>query len=287
MNREVKDGKELLEHDMDKLRSKVLAAVLILALVAAAVVVKLKFFPSVKEDYFALSNRSLQQVSSGLVVVRPTRFPKTHFNGIVSTTVPVHGKPTWRMMGRNVTFKELMAAAYGQNAGRVVVPWDAPKTNFDFLVTVRDRQRPRLQEAIRKQLGFVAHMERHNTEVLALKVENANLPGLAVSDPDKKEDVAFKDGKLQFTHVQLGAMTGGLEQALRTPVVDKTGLTNHYDFSLAWDTQILHQLQNGPTARTAVDKILTGWGLALKPDTVTLEMLVVKRADSISPAKPH
>jgi uncharacterized protein (TIGR03435 family) len=262
-----------------KVRTRAVAGALILALAAAAVIVKLKFFPPIKEAYFALNDRSLQQVSSGLVVVRPTRFAKSHFNGIVSSMVPVSGKPVRRIMGRNVSFKDLIATAYGQNADRVAPPSDSPKTNFDFLVTVRDHQRQRLQEAIRTQLGFVARLEAHEVNVLALKVENANLPGLALSAGDKKENLEFNDGKLCFTHVRLGAMAGGLEQVLRTPVVDKTGLTNFYDFSFAWDEQVQRQLQNGPTARGVVDKILNDRGLALKPDTATLEMLVVRRAD--------
>jgi hypothetical protein len=57
------------------------------------------------------------------------------------------------------------------------------------------------------------------------------------------------------------------------------GLTNAYDFSLAWNPQLQQQLQNVPTARAIVDRILNACGLALKPDTATLEMLVVKKPD--------
>ncbi len=261
-----------------EVRTKVLTGVLMLALVAGAVIVKRKLFPSVQQADFALNERSLQQVSSGLVVVRPTRFAKFHFNGIVSTAVPVWGKPVRRLMGRNVTFKELMAAAYGQNPDRVVLPWDAPKTNFDFLVTARDQPQKQFREAIRRQLGFVAGMEPHEVDVLAMRVANASLPGLAVSAADKKENVEVKDGRICFTHIQVGMLTRGLEQVFGTPVVDRTGLTNAYDFSLALDVEMQRRLQKGPTARAAVNKMLNEWGLMLKPDTETLEMLVVKRA---------
>jgi len=241
--------------------------------------VKVEFFPSFKEADFALSSRNLQQVSSGLVVVRPTCFARSHYNGIVSTTVLVFGKPARRTMGRNVSFKDLMATACGQTPERVLLPSDAPKTNFDFLVTARVHQQQKLREAIRKKLGFVARMESHETDVLALKVANPSLPGLAVSGADQKEHVEFKDGRLCFTHVPVAAFTVGLEQALGRPVVDRTGLTNLYNLSLAWDPQLQRELQNGPTARAAVDRILKAWGLTLKLDTARVEMLVVKRAD--------
>ena len=261
------------------MKAKALAGIGILALLAAAIFVKWALFPSVKEDYFAMNDRSLRQAGSGLVVVRPTRFAKSHFNGIISTIVPSFGKPVRRIMGRNVTFNDLIAAAYGQNTGRVVLPSDAPATNFDFLVTVRSHPEQRLQEAIRKNLGFVARLESRNVEVLALKMENPNLPGLVVSDAGKKENVSYDDGKLRFTHVRVGALAGGLEQAFGTPVVDRTGLTNVYDFSLAWGPEVQEQLRNGPTARALLNKIVKDWGLALKPDTAPVEMLVVKKGD--------
>ena len=108
------------------------------------------------------------------------------------------------MTGRNVTFKELMATAYDQSQPRVALPWDAPKGNFDFLVTVSDKQREHLQAAIRKKLGYVAQMETRDADVLALKVENTNLPGLTLSGADQRENVNYNNGKLYFTHLRLG-----------------------------------------------------------------------------------
>jgi uncharacterized protein (TIGR03435 family) len=63
--------------------------------------------------------------------------------------------------------------------------------------------------------------------------------------------------------------------SLKIPVVNKTGLTNLYDYSMAYDTQTRRQLQNEITARPVVDQILAGWGLALQPDRAPMEMLVV------------
>ncbi|HWH69608.1 MAG TPA: TIGR03435 family protein, partial [Candidatus Sulfotelmatobacter sp.] len=217
--------------------------------------------------------------SAGLVVLRPTHYPRSHFHGVIATVVPVAGKPVERFLGRNVSFKELITTAYGQNAGRVTLPWDAPKTNFDFLVTVSERQQERLQEAIRKQFGFVARQESRETEVLAVRVANAQLPGLSISGADTKESVEFKEERLWFRHVRVSALNSGLEGALGQPVVDKTGLTNVYDFSLAWDPQVRDELQNGATARAAADKLLNGFGLALTPDRATLDVLVVKRGE--------
>ena len=78
---------------------------------------------------------------------------------------------------------------------------------------------------------------------------------------------------------RLMLLADGLGRFLNTPVVDKTGLTNVYDYSIAWNVQVKRQLENETTARAAVDKMLRDLGLGLAPDTASLEMLVVKKAD--------
>ena len=214
--------------------SKILLACAAALVVVGAVAVKWIFFPSIKETYFTMNDRSLQQAPAGLVVVRPTHFAKSPRTGIMSASATVSGKRIWRIMGRDVTFKELMAVAYGQSQGRVTLPPGAPPGNFDFLVTVPDSQLPRLQTAIRKKLGYVAQQEIREADVLAMKIKDASLPGLTVSAAGTKPNADFKNGKLFFSHMRLQVVTGGLEQMLKSPVVDKTDLTNLYDFSTIW-----------------------------------------------------
>lgn len=266
---------------MNSTKPKWLTGAMLLAVVVIAVLVKLFLFPSPRLDDFALNERSLQQVRSGLLVLRPTQFARFHFNGTISTEARVWGKPVQRLLGRNVTFKELVAVAYGQPENRVVLPDNAPKTNFDFLVTVRNDPHEQLQQAIRKQLGFVAVLEPHEAPVLALRVANANLPGLSVSDSGSKEGVEVKDGKICFTHVHIGELTGDLEHQLHVPLVNETGLTNAYNFSLATDAELKmeQELRKGSSPQEVFDEIFKSWGLMLRPDTATLDMLVVKVAD--------
>ena len=247
--------------------------------VLAAVAAKWIFFPSIKDDDFKMNQPSFRQVPAGLAFVRATHFPKTTHKGIMSDTAQVAGKPVWRMMGRNVTLQQLMAAAYGRPAARVLLPAAAPTNHFDFLLTVQTDQQQHLQAAIRKKLGFIAQKEMRDTDVLAMKVKDASLPGLAASDAGAKPNVNFKDGKLYFTHMRVQVLAGGLEQMLKVPVVDKTGLTNFYDFSAAWDWQMRRQMQVDTNAAAAVKKILDGWGLELEPDSSQVEMLVVKSAN--------
>jgi uncharacterized protein (TIGR03435 family) len=256
----------------------VMSGVVVLLLVAIAVVVKLIFFPSVKDAYFMINNRRLQRVPAGLVIVRPTHFPsspqKSSPPGIMETSV----KGAQWMVGRNVTFQQLMAIAFSYNPGRIALPFDPPKGNFDFLVTVSKDPQAQLQSAIRRKLGYTADVETQDTAVLALKVEDPDSPGLKISAPDERENTDLRNGKLYFTHQRLTVVTDGLEQMIKTPVLDKTGLTNYYDFSLVWNQQIQQQISNGAMDQATGQKILANWGLALQPDTASIEMLVVKKA---------
>jgi uncharacterized protein (TIGR03435 family) len=249
-----------------------LASIAVL-LVAAGVAVKIIFFPAAKDSWFQANGARLRRLSPGLVIVRPTHFPKSPTNEIVSADV----RGTQWMSGRNVTFKELVARAYDYNPGRVSLPPSAPAKNFDFLVTVPANPGEHLRAAIRKKTGYAAHVDTRDMDVLALKVEDPGSPGLKTS-VDEKDDVTEKDGRLYFTHQRLSVVTDGLEQMLKTPVVDKTDLTNFYDFSLAWDPQTQRGIQNGTLSMEEGGKILSGWGLSLEPDTASIEVLVVEKA---------
>ncbi len=182
------------------------------------------------------------------------------------------------MVGINVTFQQLIATAYSYNPGRIVLPANLPKGNYDFLVTVSENPEARLQSAIRRKLGYTAQPETRDTQVLALKVEDANSPGLIISPAGEKQGTDFKNGRLNFKHQKLSILPDGLEQGLKQPVVDETGLTNFYDFSLVWDQRIQQQMQNGAFDLDMIKNILDGWGLGLEPDTASLEILVVKKA---------
>jgi len=255
-----------------KTKTTVTTGVAVLVLVALAVVVKLVFFPSVSDKFFQ-TNAVLRQAPPGLAIVRPTHFPKPPTNGITFSTV----KGSQWIVGRNVTFQNLIAIAYSYNPGRISLPVGAPKNNFDFLVTVPKDPEAGLRSAIRRKLGYTAQVETRDTPVLALKVEDPNSSGLKVSTA-ARENAAEKNGRFYFTHMRLTFVTDNLEQILKTPVVDKTGLTNYYDFSLIWDAQTAQQIQSGTLDQATGQKILAEWGLGLEPDTASLEMLVVKKA---------
>ena len=269
---------------MNWTRPKTLVGVVVLLLVVAALVIKEVFFPPVKNAYFAMDYRSLLQAPAGLIILRPTHFPFLRDEGILSVSPSRKGAQGQWIMGRNAPLGDVLAVAYDQDVSRVVMPSDATEGRFDFLVTTADNQRQQLQQLIGRNPGYMAQTETRGTQVLALKVVNVQLPGLAASGEDEQPNINFLDAKLQFTHLPVSVLADTLDRFFRIPVVDETGLTNFYDFSIPWSSETQSRMLNGEISQTALGKMLAGLGLGLKPDTVSLKMLVVTKASALRSA---
>jgi len=253
---------------MNQTTKIILANIAVAGCIAIVVVAKIIWFPTVQDAWFQTNGRQLRTVPNGLVIVRPTHFPHTPTNSVGYAND--NGK--MRVAGRNVTFLYLMAMAYQYNPSRVSLPVGAPTNNFDFVVTGAQEK---LRTVILKKTGYSAQIQTQDTDVLALKVADPDSTALAPSGPDEKQNVNFKQGRLYFTHMKLKGIADGLQGVLKTPVVDETGLSNYYDFSLPWS----RNMNPNNLTRDDLDKIVGAWGLQFVPDTASIEMLVVKKGD--------
>lgn len=247
--------------------AKILTLIGLAAGVAAIVIVKMIWFPAVREEWFQTNNQLLRRVPSGQIVLRPTHFPGSRTNEIGYTVMKK--RPRWA--GRNVTFQELIALAYQYNPGKIYLPVDAPTHNFDFVLTTADPQKS-LKNAILK-MGFSAGKEMKDVDVLALKVNDPELRELAPSGTAERPNANLRSGRLYLTHIKVAEIVEGLSGVLEKPVVDKTGLTNFYDMSFTWTRGRNPQQLD----RSDIDKIVADMGLRLEPDTASMEMLVVKK----------
>jgi len=249
----------------------IVATATILAAAAVVAVVRGGFAPAIQDSYFQLNYIHFQTVPKNLLVVRPTHFTNDPGN-LIASTRPKVGQRVMRMMGRNMPLEQVIAAAYGCNLSRVIPPSTKPETNFDYLVTVPARQQERFQAAIRKKLGYTAHWEDRDAEVLLLETTTPNPPAFKLSAA-ANENVSFTNRQYRFTHMRPAFILGFLESSFKQPVVDRTGLTNFYDFSV----EINWRGPNGPDQQQ-LEKILGNLGLKLEPGTESTRMLVVERA---------
>ncbi len=231
--------------------------------------------PTVNDSIFRMEYIGLQRAPDNVLILRPTHFAGSPRRGDVTyTSTPQAGKPVMRMMGYKVSFAQVIAAAYSCASNRVLLPPDAPKGDYDFLVTLAEKPNERLQAAIQKKLGWVASWEPRETEVLLLKVKTPNAPALHLSASGQNTSLSIRNGRLQATHLRLGYLSGLLENALKHPVQDQTGQTNFYDFSLEWDP---NQFPDAPDL-AAANKILVQIGIELQSDTASMPMMAVKKA---------
>jgi uncharacterized protein (TIGR03435 family) len=251
----------------------VVAGVMVLVVIALAVAVKWLFFPSIKDIYFKTSYQQFQKVPGNLLVVRRTHFSfPTRGTSFSSYTRSPSGEYVVRQMGRNVPLERVIATAYQCNLSQIVPPPAEPPGNFDFLTTIPDKNQDRFKAAIREKLGYTAHWETRNTDVLLLENRTPDSPSLKVSTAGNA-NISYKNGKYEFTHARLGSVMGFLESSLKQPVLDRTGLTNYYDFSveMGW------RGPGGPDQKTT-EKILDDLGLKLEPGNESVQMLVVEKA---------
>jgi uncharacterized protein (TIGR03435 family) len=249
----------------------VTAGVFVFVLIALAAV-KWCFFPSIKDAYFKADYRQFQKVPGNLLVVRPTHFSFPTKGAIFSSyTRSPSGEYIMRQMGRNVPLERVIATAYQCNPSQIIPPPGKPPGNFDFLVTLPDKNQELFKAAIQKRLGYAAHWETRNTDVLLLETQTPNPSALQPSS-EGNVNISYKNRRYEFIHARLGSVMGFLESGLKQPVLDRTGLTNFYDFSVTRNWPI----PGGPDQKDA-EKIIEALGLKLEPGNAPVQMLVVEK----------
>jgi uncharacterized protein (TIGR03435 family) len=108
---------------------------------------------------------------------------------------------------------------------------------------------------------------------LLLKVNHSGASGLKLGTA-RRTSVNEDQGRISGVGCTLDSLAADLEQILKTPVLNQTGLDGHFDVDLKWDAADW-QDRNPEGLKEAV---LEQLGLELVPATEPVEMLVVERA---------
>ncbi|HXC34298.1 MAG TPA: TIGR03435 family protein [Candidatus Acidoferrales bacterium] len=224
----------------------------------------------ISNSWFDSDTEELRQLPANLAVLRPT-----HSDSYAKIRHYHENDTLARTLGRNVTLRQAIAEAYDCTPAQVILPPDASQGRVDFLVTTSGDARQHLRNLIQTEFHYNAHRETRNTDVFILKVSDPALPGLAVNSANQSDDISYKDGKLYFTHEPMSSIVDGLSLGLNTPVLDQTGLTNAYDFSVTWNMDVEKRMENGRFSLAGTRKVLAGWGLTLETSNVPMDMYVV------------
>ena len=192
---------------------------------------------------------------------------------------------TW-MHGQALTLQNdplnrAIEVAFGVKMTRIVAETELPKEKYDFYITLPPiNGHPQTQatfeavfaQAVAATFGLTVKRETRDIEVLVLKTNATSLEALPKStNPDGKYS-AFCD-EAAATNQPLSALAEELEISSAKPVLDETGLTNHYDFDIKWK-QKDYSHPNIAGMIAAVKSL----GLELVPENKSMEVVVVRKA---------
>ena len=205
--------------------------------------------------------------------------------------------------GMNVSLRKLIELAYGVLDGKLILggpPWiDSAKfdmeakfdpTQVPDLKDLTYRQRAdMLQPLLADRLKLKLHHESRDFPVFLLVVDKHGLRLHEATPADTGNlgfgiDCTFRNGSgsLAVQGCQASSLTGLLQSAAGRIILDRTGLTGHYNMELHWtpdDAPVDASAAPGPSIFTAVQEQL---GLRLEPSTAPLDVLVIDSAEKPS-----
>ncbi len=183
-----------------------------------------------------------------------------------------------KFMGTGVTAVHVISAAYDfpYSPARIILPAQLPRGKYDYIASLPGGNEAALQQEARKKLGLISRREIRDTDVLLLEVQYPDAPGLK---PNRQNpggtSSSDSEGHWTIQNGQLSTLAMYLESILKTPVIDRTGLTNHFDIDLKWRQPSWRDV-NPAGLKTA---LLNQLGLELVPSNMPVEMLVVEKVE--------
>ena len=189
-------------------------------------------------------------------------------------------------MGIAQPLKEIIQVAYQKDKLRTVFNTDLPTNRYDFLAKLVGPQEPHkkisvnenwtmeLQKEIAKKFGIKGSLEMHTADVLILKPTGTGIRNFKISHkmPNGRA-VTEKPGDNSFFEQPMSTLTSLLEYKFQIPIIDQTGLSNNYDYSIKWNEPDAKQ----PNLDGLKEALLDQLGLELVPTNMPIEMLVVEK----------
>jgi len=165
--------------------------------------------------------------------------------------------------------------------------WDIEARTDDRAGHSVAETRRMLQNLLEQRFSLRLHRETQPLPVYILTLAK-NGPKLKTSDPQGSTNVQAGGNSVSVQHGELARMTQLLATVLGRPVVDRTGLTGLYDFSLRWDDAPIREggvpgldapAAPGADHGSIFTAIQDQLGLRLEPQRAPIDVIVVDRID--------
>ena len=198
-------------------------------------------------------------------------------------------------MGVGVTLGDIVKIAYGSDSLRTAFDVELPGGRYDYIANLRQNALKILQQQIQEEFGLIGRREMRETDVLVLELSNPEVRGfkpagsllrsMNVTNMDvNSPEFARGEGRLVQTqnasietrfNTPVEMLRGELENTFQLPIIDETGLTNRYDYSMIWPVQ---RTPDNEAHRESVKQVLRDQlGLELVSSRKPIEMLVVEK----------
>jgi uncharacterized protein (TIGR03435 family) len=175
----------------------------------------------------------------------------------------------------------VIQSAYNWRAQHRIIQVDPlPSGEFDFIANLPKGALEALQAEVKKQWGLVADHEFFQTNALLLTLDHTNAPGLQAAmntELQRQSKPGVMRVRVQFRDFFMHY----LEDILRRPVIDQTGLNGLFDIQLL--TPLPPGVQSDDTFEESRKMLLEQYGLNLIKTNTSVEMLVVKKAKEGNP----
>jgi uncharacterized protein (TIGR03435 family) len=220
-------------------------------------------------------NSSMVEKTPPQVRILPTKFhdPQEALDGSPASE---------KVAGIRVRLSEIVWVAYNWPPARILFEGGEPQDRYDFVSTLPQGAKEALQQELKKQFGLVGQRETRDTDALVLTVRNPNAPGLKPPIPGGGNDWSSvqsssgqyhcDDRPLSNANVPQG-ISLCLENYFGVPVIDKTGLTQHFKIDLHWNEQGREDPNHNSLKQVLLDQL----GLELVSSREPVEMLVMEK----------
>lgn len=211
--------------------------------------------------------------ASPQVTILPTKFPGAEF-------ALESGRDFNKFVGINVPLEAIASKAYDVPRGRIRFPVAPPQKLYDFVATLPQGSAEALQRELKRRLGYVGRVETVETNALVLTVARGNASGLKPPISGKPDDYwnpgHFEcfDQPIFAQHAPFQGLARFLEIYFGMPVIDQTGLSQHFSIDLRWREQPGRQELNRASLKQAM---LDQLGLQLDSTNASIEILQVER----------
>ena len=183
-------------------------------------------------------------------------------------------------MGIAQSVEEIIHFAYEKDQLRTVIACELPTGRYDYFAKLPDSPIPSmrwataLQKEIARKFGVTGHLETRETDVFILKPDVAGVRGFKISHsmPNGRAMIPESGGS-SFFEQPVTILAINLEQYVKSPIVDQTGLAERYDFTLKWDETGAKQ----PNLEGLKQALRDQLGLELVPAREPVEILIVEK----------